>query len=449
MKQNKLIVIGGNAAGMSAASKLRRLDADREIIVFEKGSITSYAACGIPYFIAGMVDSADEMIARTPEVFRKKQQIDVRIHHEVIEIDINNKRVKVINPENNNAFWESYDDLLISTGASPIVPALKGSDAKGVFALASLESGSKVREYVKSRQPENAVIVGGGYIGIEMAEALLMQKIDVTLIDMAPQVMTTMDAEMAELISSYMKDEGVNVHLNEKLEAIETDDNGCVKAVVTGNRTLPAGLVILGVGIKPNSGLAKEAGIALGVNNAIGVNKKLETSAPNVWAAGDCAESFHLISKKQTYVALGTVANKHGLVAGNNIFGNSQDFPGVLGTAITKFNALEISLTGLTEKQAKENGFHCKAAMISSTTASGYYPASGKITVKLIAENESNRLLGGQITGMPGSGKRIDTIAACITAGLTARDLAFMDLSYAPPFSQPWDPVQIAARQLL
>ena len=449
MSQNsKLVVIGGDAAGMSAASKVRRTQKEREIVVFERGRHTSYAACGMPYYIAGLVPDVDKLIARKPEVFRKNQNIDVRIRHEVIRIDVEGRSVVVRDLEKDTEFRESWDELLIATGASPIRPGLPGMDADGVFSLSVLQTGIYVYDFIEKNKPKKAVVVGGGYIGIEMAEALLARGMEVTLIDMAPQVMPTMDADMASLISDYMREEGVDVHLEEKLERLEQDDSGRVTAVVTDRRTLPADVVIMGIGVQPNSGLAKEAGLELGVRDAIRVDKRMQTTVPGIWAAGDCAESHHLITGEPTFIALGTVANKHGVVAGTNIGGGEAEFPGVLGTAITKFNDMEIARTGLSEKEAESLGRKYKTATIEARTRSGYYPGSASVTVKLVAEEASGRLLGGQIVGMQGAGKRIDTLATALTAGMTARNIMDLDLSYAPPFSPVWDPVQIAARKL-
>ena len=447
-KNSKLVVIGGDAAGMSAASKVRRTQKDREIVVFERGRHTSYAACGMPYYIAGQVSDVDRLIARKPEVFRKNQNIDVRIRHEVIRIDAEGRYVVVRDLEKETEFRESWDELLIATGARPVRPDLPGMDAEGVFSLSILQTGIDVYKFIEKNKPKKAVIVGGGYIGIEMAEALLARGMEVSLVDMAPQVMPTMDGEMASLISDYMRDEGVDVHLEEKLERLEQDGSGRVKAVVTDRQTHPADVVITGIGVQPNSGLAKEAGLELGVRDAIRVDKRMQASVPDIWAAGDCAESHHLITGEPTFIALGTVANKHGLVAGTNISGGEAEFPGVLGTAITKFNDMEIARTGLSEKEAESLGLKCKTATIKARTRSGYYPGSASITVKLVAEETTGRLLGGQIVGMQGAGKRIDTIATALTAGMTAQNIMDLDLSYAPPFSPVWDPVQIAARKL-
>ncbi len=449
MKNNKLVIIGGDAAGMTAASKVRREQPDREIIVFERGNHTSYSACGIPYYIGGLVESEDELIARKPEVFRQKQNIDVRIRHEVKGIDLRNKRIRVKNRDDGKDFWETWDDLLIATGASPFVPQMESVNSSGVFSLSSLQNGIDVFNFIEKEKPTKAVVVGGGYVGLEMVEAFIERSIEVILIDMAPQLMATIDKDMADLILAYMAEQKVEVFLEEKLLQFETNADGLVKSVVTDQQTIAAGLVILGMGVKPNSELAARAGIKLGARDAIQVNKHLETSAPHVWAAGDCAESFHLITQKQVHVALGTVANKQGLVAGINISGGSAEFPGVLGTAITKFKEMEISRTGLSEKEAKELKLDYQAETITSVSPAGYYPGAEKITVKLVVDSKSKRILGGQIVGFKGAAKRIDTLATAITAGLTAQQLVDLDLSYAPPFSTVWDPVQIAARRFV
>ena len=449
MENRKLVVIGGDAAGMTAASKIRREQPEWEIIVFERGHHTSYAACGIPYYLAKQVESEEHLVARKPEVFIEKQNIDVRIRHEVTGIDVRNKRVNVKNLEECGDFSESWDDLLIATGASPVVPKMQGVDAGGVFGFSTLQSGVDVFNYIEKNHPAKAVIIGGGYIGIELAEALLERSMDVSLVDMAPQVMTTMDKDMAGLILDYMEKEGVKIFLEEKLTGFEKDTGGKVQTVVTDKQTLPADLVILGMGVKPNSELASGAGIELGPGDAIRVNKRLETSVPHIWAGGDCASSYHLLKNQQVYVPLGTVANKHGLVAGINISGGDAVFPGVLGTAITKFRELEISRTGLSEKEAKDLGLKYKANTIEAPTLSGYFPGTGKMSLKMVVDDENGRILGGQIVGTNGAAKRIDTIAAAITANMTAQQLVDMDLSYAPPFSPVWDPVQIAARTLV
>ena len=448
MNKRKLVVIGGDAAGMTAASKVRREQPEREIVVFERGNHTSYAACGMPFYIGGQVESEEDLIARNPEVFREKHNIDVRIRHEMIEIDPKNKRIKVRNLDEEKEFWESWDDLLIATGASPIVPKMENIDASGVFALSTLQSGIDVFNFIKEKKPARAVVVGGGYIGIELAEAFLERSMEVTLIDMAPQLMATLDKDMADLILEYMTEQQIKVFLEEKLVKFEKNADGSIKSVITDKQTIAADIVILGMGVKPNSEIAAQAGIKLGAKDAIQVNKRLETFEPNIWAAGDCAESFHLVTQKRAHVALGTVATKHGLVAGINISGGSAEFPGVVGTAITKFKEMEISRTGLSEKEAKELGVDYLAEIITSVSPAGYYPGSENISVKLLVNKQTQRILGGQIVGFKGTAKRIDTIVTAITAGFTVQQLMDLDLAYAPPFSTAWDPVQIAARRL-
>jgi len=448
MDKRKLVVIGGDAAGMSAASTVRRSHKDWEIVVFERGTYTSYAACGMPYLIEGIVESADQLIARKPEVFRKKQNIDVRIRNEVVEIDPGKKRIRVNKLEDKSEFWESYDDLLIATGATPVWPEVAGIDAEGIFGLSTLQSGLNIFNFIRDHHPKMAVIVGGGYIGIEMAEALLERNIKVKLLDMASEVMITMDPDMGCLISGYMREIGVELFLGEKLDHFKSK-KGKVSGIVTDIRTLDTDLVILGMGTVPNTLLAKQAGLKLGVKDAIRINKKMETSVKNIWAAGDCAESFHLVSGQQVHIALGTVANKQGVIVGENISGGNMEFLGVTGTAITKIKDLEISRTGLNEKELKDLAISYKTSTIISNTRPGYYPGSEEVTVKLLVEKKGGRLLGGQIVGKSGSAKRIDILATAITARMTARDLMLLDLSYAPPFSPVWDPLQTAARDIL
>ena len=448
MTTERLIVIGGDAAGMSAASKVRRENPQREIVVFERSPHTSYSACGMPYFIAGLVESADKLVARTPEKFREKFNIDARIGHEVLEIDPAAQRVRVVNLADQSEVWEPYDQLLIATGAEAIFPTLPGSDANGIFSLSTLASGIKVYDFMDKELPRKAVVVGGGYIGLEMAEALVRQGLQVSLIEKGEQVMGTLDPDMGMLVSEALREIGVTLYLNESLTGYETA-NDTVTGVVTDQRTIPADLVIVGLGTRPNTGLAHNAGIVLGEKGSIRVNPRMQTSAPNIWAAGDCAESFHLVSRKPFHVALGTVANKQGTVAGTNLAGGYATFPGVVGTAVSKICKFEVARTGLTEREITALGLQYRTATTRTKTRAGYYPGAGWITVKLLAEQGSGRLLGGQIVGLEGAAKRIDVLATALTASMTVQQIVDLDLSYAPPFSPVWDPVQTAARRLL
>jgi len=448
MTKTRLIVIGGDAAGMSAASNVRRKEPEREIVVFERSPHTSYSACGMPYFIAGLVETSEQLVARTPETFREKFNIDARVRQEVIELDLAGQRVRVKNLESGSESWEPYDQLLIATGAEAILPQLLGSDADGIFGLSTLASGIRVHRFLKQQFPRRAVVVGGGYIGLEMAEALVRLGLQVSLVERGEQVMGTLDPDMGVLVSEALREIGVTLYLQESLTGYETA-NGRVTGVVTDQRTLPAELVIVGLGTRPNSELAAAAGITLGEKDSIRVNSRMQTSSDGVWAAGDCAESFHLVSRKPFHVALGTVANKQGRVAGINLSGGYATFPGVVGTAVSKICNYEVARTGLMEREIRDLGLLYDTAVIKSKTRAGYYPGAGWITVKLLSEQGSGRLLGGQIVGLEGAAKRIDVLATALTAGMTVQQLVDLDLSYAPPFSPVWDPVQTAARQLI
>lgn len=371
----------------------------------------------------------------------------MRVLHEVVEIDAVGKRVHVRNLKSARLKWESYDQLLIATGASPICPNLPGSDAVEICGVNTLESGLVISRRIDQGDIKRAVVVGGGYIGLEMAEALVRRGLEVSLVDRGSQVMGTLDDDMGALVSQALRDVGVTLYSDEALTEFETTA-GKVTGVVTDKRRLPADIVILGLGVRPNSQLAKAAGIPLGEKGAIRVNERMETGVAGIWAAGDCAESFHLVSRKPFYIALGTVANRHGRVAGINLGGGYATFPGVVGTAVTKICQVEVARTGLQEKELMALGIEWVSAVIKSRTKAGYYPGAGEITVKLLAERGSGRLLGGQIVGMEGSAKRIDTLATALHAGFTVEEMINLDLGYAPPFSPVWDPVVIAAREV-
>lgn len=448
MPVERLVVIGGDAAGMSAAAKVRRTDSQRSITVFERSPHTSYAACGMPYLLGGLIDHHDKLIARTPETFREKYNIEALTSHNVLEIDVPGQSVLVEDLNKKKTFRAYYDQLLIATGADPVFPQLPASDANGIFALSTLASGLQVQHFMERNNPRKAVVVGGGYIGLEMAEALIRNGLQVSLVERGEQVMGTLDPDMGAMVSDALRDIGVTLYLRESLIGYEAA-SGKVTAVVTDQRTLPADLVIVGLGTRPSTSLAASAGIALGVKGAISVNPRMQTSAPGVWAAGDCAETFHLVGCKPIHIALGTVANKTGTVAGINLSGGYATFPGVVGTAVSKICKYEVARTGLTERESDTLGLCYVTATIKSRTRAGYYPGAGWITVKLAAEKVSGRLLGGQIIGLEGAAKRIDVLATALTAHMTVQQIVDLDLSYAPPFSPVWDPLQTAARQLL
>jgi len=445
MPKKKAIIIGGNAAGMSAAAQLRRLDGDTEIIVFEKGPHTSYSSCGIPYYVGRTVNDPNLMISRTPEEFRKSG-VQVWTLHEATRIDTKEHTVGVTDLLSGRKFTERWDKLLIATGAAPLKPPIPGADAEGVFGVSTLDSGIRIRRWMEENNPKRAVIVGGGYIGLEMAEAMNCRLgLDTSIVERAAQLMGTVDGDMAECVADDMREQGCKVYLEESVEAFLTE-NGRVTGVKTDKRTLGADIVIMGLGVLPNTKLASDAGLPLGVKGSVIVDKGMRTPVPDVWAAGDCAQSFNILTGEPMHIALGTVANKHGRVAGFTMAGLDEEFPGVLGTAVCKICKYEIARTGRLEREMISDNISHICGIIESGTRADYIEDAGSMRVKLVVELPSRKIAGAQIVGTEGAAKRIDTCAAIITAGMTVDDVVNLDLSYAPPFSPVWDPIQQAAR---
>lgn len=438
----RLLVVGGDGAGMAAASVSRRRDSDLDIVAIERGRHTSYSACGIPYLIGGEVGALDDLVARTPEQFRA-MRIDVRTEHEVRAVDLQARTAEIHNWPHGRSYTLGFDLLHIATGAVPNRPAVPGVDGAHVHGVQTLGDAERLLADAAARRPEHVVVVGGGYIGLELAEAFLTRGASVTVVDGGAELMRTLDADMGALVTRALRAAGVTVRLGEDLEAIEEGQ------VVTSGGSIPADLVVLGTGVRPNSDLAAAAGITLGINDAIVVDRQQRTSAEGVWAAGDCCQSFNRVSGRPVHEALGTVANKQGRVAGITISGGYATFPGVVGTAVTRLCDTEIGRTGLTEAEAVAAGFGVVTARIEVTTAAAYMPGARPVTVKLVAERTTLRLLGAQIVGGHGTAKRVDTIAIGLGAGLDAEELLMADLGYAPPYSSVWDPLQVAARQLL
>ena len=444
----RLVVIGGDAAGMSAASQARKLRGpeDLEIVAFERGHYTSYSACGIPYLVGEVVDDLDGLIVRKPEEFRSRQSIDARIRHEVTGIDLGSRRLHVRDLDQGSDLVESFDQLLVATGAVPIRPPLPGVDATGVFGVQVLDDAVAIESYIETEKPKRAVIVGGGYIGLEMAEAFVMRGLQVTVVELAPQPLSALDPDMGELVTKALEKLGITVKTGEGVTAFESSD-GKVARVVTDSGELDADIVVLGLGTRPNADLADRAGIPVGPSGGIKVDPRMQTEIEGVWAAGDCAEKFHRVSRQPVAIALGTHANKEGRAAGINIGGGYETFPGVVGTAVTKVCGMEVARTGLKESEAAEAGFEFLTATTDSTTRAGYFPGASDIKTKLIVENRSGRLLGAQILGEEGAAKRIDVLATALWNEMTVDEMLNMDLSYAPPFAPVWDPVLIAARK--
>ena len=444
----RLAIIGGDAGGMSAAAQARRLKGSDalEIVAFERGVYTSYAACGLPYFVAGMIPSAERLIARSPEKFRARG-IDARTRHEVVAIDLDRRALRVRGLDGGGEIDEPFDQLVVATGATPLRPPLPGVDADGVHGIQTITDGISLRGRIDGEAPSRAVVVGGGYIGMEMAEAMVRRGLHVTLVEMADQPMSTLDPDMGALVAGALRGIGVEVFLGTAVEGFETGADGRVSAVATAAGALPADVVVLGLGVRPNSALAAEAGLAVGATGGVVTDRRMATSAEGVWAAGDCVETYHRVSRRPVAIALGTHANKQGRIVGINATGGYRTFPGVIGTAITKVCEHEIARTGLTESEALAAGFEVVAATVEGSTRAHYYPDATPITIKVVAERGCGRLLVAQIVGREGAAKRIDVMAAAIWNEMTADDFAQLDLGYAPPFSPVWDPVLIAARK--
>jgi NADPH-dependent 2,4-dienoyl-CoA reductase/sulfur reductase-like enzyme len=448
----RLVVVGGDAAGMTAASRARRRrDRDElEIVALERGPYTSYSACGIPYFISDLITELDSFIARTPEEHRRNG-IDVRTGHEVVAIDVNRRQVRVRELAGGDGsgteYDEPFDQLVVATGAVPTRPDLPGAEAEGIFGVQTLADGVAVRRAIDEREPHRAVVVGGGYIGLEMAEALVQRGLEVALVDRTDEPMAAaLDHDVGALVADALRASGVELHMGESVESFDADGGG-VRAVRTANRTVPADIVVLGLGVTPNSRLAREAGIAIGETLGIVTDTRMETSIGGVWAAGDCVESIDRITGRSVAIPLGTHANKQGRVIGINATGGDARFAGVLGTAAAKICAYEVARTGVTEHQAREAGLDVVAATIESTSRASYFPGAASITVKVVAERGTGRIVGGQIVGEEGAAKRIDVLATAIWNRMPVAEVADLDLSYAPPFAPVWEPLLIAARK--
>jgi NADPH-dependent 2,4-dienoyl-CoA reductase/sulfur reductase-like enzyme len=446
----RVVVVGGDATGMSAASQALRLKGDQlEIVAFERGRHVSYSACGIPYWVAGDVDDDADLVARSAEEHRKAG-IDLRIRTEVEGIDVDAGRVTARDLDSGDAVTEAFDHLVIATGAVPIRPPLPGVDAAGVFGVQTLDDGAALLDDLRGRSPRRAVVVGGGYIGVEMAEALVRHGLEVTLIDRAPEPMSTLDPDMGAKVHEAMEGLGIDVRTRCAVDAFETGPDGFVRAVVTPERTFETDLVVLGIGVAPNTRLAKEAGLPLGESGGIRTDVQMRVVGhERVWAGGDCVEVLNRVSGQHGHVPLGTHANKHGRVIGHNIAGAYATFPGVVGTAVSKVCDLEIARTGLREKDARAAGFAFVTVTVEATTKAGYYPGARDLSVKVIAERRTGRLLGAQIVGHEGAAKRIDVAAVALWNEMTVTDMTSLDLGYAPPFSPVWDPILVASRKAL
>ena len=439
----KVVIVGGVAGGASAAARLRRLDEQAEIIVFERTGFVSYANCGLPYYIGGVIEEESALTLQSPKGFWDRFHITVKTSHEVSAIHPEEHTVEVHNLETGEHFIETYDKLILSPGAHPIRPELPGIDSKRLFCLRTVEDTLRIHSYVQEHKPASAVVVGGGYIGIEAAENLRELGLEVTLLQRPKQLMNNLDFDMATFVHMKMRDSGINLHLGANVTGFQEVDGRIVTNVAEGS-PITADMVLLAIGVMPESHLAKEAGLRLGMKGAIAVNDRMETSAPDVYAVGDAVQVKHQVTGEYAVISLAGPANKQGRIVADVIAGLNGRYKGSLGSSAIKVFDLTVANTGLSEKAASAAGYQYESVVLSPGSHAGYYPGATPMTMKVVFEQETLRLLGAQIVGGEGVDKRIDVLATAIQAGIRADQLKDLDLAYAPPYSSAKDPVNMA-----
>ena len=439
----KIIIVGGVAGGATAAARIRRLDEQAEIIVFERSGFVSYANCGLPYYIGGVIQDKEELTLQTPENFRERFRIDVRVRHEVTAIHPDKKTVSVKNLKTGEEFEENYDKLLLSPGARPVQPNLPGVGIDNLFTLRTVEDTLRIREFVLKEKPKSAVLAGGGYIGLEVAENLRELGMDVTIVQRPNQVLNPLDYEMATFVHAKMREKGIHLMLGHSVEGFEQKD-GKTMVILKDGEPLKTDMVILAIGVAPDTHLAKEAGLTLGIKNSIVVNERMETSVPDIYAVGDAVEVHHRITGQKALISLAGPANKQGRIAADNICGGNSSYKGSQGSSVIKIFDMTVATTGLNEQAAKQAGIDCDKVYLSPSSHASYYPGGTMMTMKVLFEKETYRLLGAQIIGYDGVDKRIDVLATAMAAGMSALELQDLDLAYAPPYSSAKDPVNMA-----
>ena len=470
MEQERLIVIGGVAAGMSAASSYKRIKPEAEAMVLEKDYFISYGACSLPYFISDDVKDFNQLISLTPNVATEERGIKVLIRHEVFGIDTVTHKVFAKNLDNEEEIELAYDRLVIATGGLPIKPPLPGINLQNIYTIRTLLDGIDIKKYIDEwgsfhicvgspeclyinrfgtgKRQMKAVIVGGGYIGMEMCESLHKRGLEVTVIEKMDRVLGNMDTSITDIVEEKIVAKGVKLFKGTSVEGFAGKD-GVATKVLTDRGEFDADIVLLVIGARPNTQLAKDTGIELGVNGAIRVDEYLRTNIADIYAAGDCAEATHMVTGKKTYIPLGTTANKEGRIAGENAAGMKNVFDGILGTAVTKVFDLEVARTGLSPLEAEREGYSFFTSTIKGRSRSTAYPSGKPIIVSFVVDKTSGRLLGAQMVGEEGAAHRIDVLAACLYGKMTIEDVARLDLGYAPPFATVWDPILIAANVAL
>ncbi len=447
MKKNpsrKVVIIGGVAGGASCAARLRRLDEQAEIIMLERGPHISFANCGLPYHIGEVIKDQEKLVVVTPEKMNESFDIDIRVFNEVIEINRDEKWVKVHDHQNNNDYQETYDTLVLSPGAAPLRPPIPGINLSNIFTLRNIPDTIAIKDYIDNKQPNHAVIVGGGYIGLEMAENLVERGMKVTVCELADQAMAPLDFEMAAYVHQHLKFKGVELYLSDGVQGFEKKSDEITKVILQSGKTLRTNLVIFGIGVKPENALAKQANLELGVRGGIKVDEFLKTADPNIYAIGDAIEVQDYISDQPSHIPLAGPANKQGRIVANNIMGRTTTYHGTQGTSIAKIFDLVIATTGNNEKLLKRYNIPYQKSYTQNSSHAGYYPGAIPLSIKLLFTPDTGRILGAQIVGYEGVDKRIDVLATALRAKMTVFDLEELELAYAPPFSSAKDPVNIA-----
>ncbi len=439
----KVVIVGGVAGGATAAARIRRLDEQAQIIVFERSGFISYANCGLPYYIGGTIEDPEELTLQTPESFWNRFRVNMKVYHEVTAIHPEKKTVSVRNLETGEVFEESYDKLLLSPGAKPTQPRLPGVGIDKLFTLRTVEDTLKIKDYIARQKPQSAVLAGGGFISLEVAENLRELGIDVTIVQRPKQLMNPFDADMASFIHGEMRKHGVKLALGYTVEGFE-EKNGGVDVLLKDAAPLHADMVVLAIGVTPESELAKSAGLALGIKGSILVNERMETSIPHIYAVGDAVQVKHFVTGEDTLIALAGPANKQGRIAADNICGGDSRYDGSQGSSVIKVFDMTAAATGIHEGAAQKAGIAYDKVILSPMSHAGYYPGGKVMTMKVLFERETCRLLGAQIVGYEGVDKRIDVLATAIRAGMKATELKELDLAYAPPYSSAKDPVNMA-----
>ncbi len=439
----KVVIIGGVAGGATAAARLRRLDEQAEIVVFERSGYVSYANCGLPYYIGGVIEDPEALTLQTPESFFSRFRVTMKVRHEATALHPERKTVSVKNLETGEEFEEPYDKLLLSPGAKPTQPRLPGVGLEKLFTLRTVEDTFRIKDYIRQNHPKSAVLAGGGFIGLELAENLRELGMEVTIVQRPKQLMNPFDPDMAAFIHSEVRANGVKLALGYTVEGFQERDGG-VDVLLKDNAPLHADMVVLAIGVTPDTALAKEAGLELGLKGSIVVNSRMETSLPDIYAVGDAVQVRHSVTGQDVLLSLAGPANKQGRIAADNICGGDSRYLGSQGSSVLKVFGMTAAVTGVSETNAKKAGLDADAVVLSPMSHAGYYPGGKLMTMKVIFEKETFRLLGAQIVGYEGVDKRIDVLAAAIHAGLTAIRLKDLDLAYAPPYSSAKDPVNMA-----